>query len=170
MTEVESLSKTPSGPQSAVFSYFHFNSAIHSHEKPYEILINLPSAETKPDTYRRHNQEFEDHSTIVQDVRGREGDFSLDRNGMCWRTWHGPDAWQGIDAQGVKDMGHDRIQEEYITAVEAFIREELERQDGRAIGVVKVFDWRVCSLFLYCCSTRPETVADTTPSWLAAPD
>lgn len=121
MTEVESLSKTPSGPQSAVFSYFHFNSAIHSHEKPYEILINLPSAETKPDTYRRHNQEFEDHSTIVQDVRGREGDFSLDRNGMCWRTWHGPDAWQGIDAQGVKDMGHDRIQEEYITAVEAFI-------------------------------------------------
>ncbi|KAH7322589.1 hypothetical protein B0I35DRAFT_426086 [Stachybotrys elegans] len=135
--------KAISGPQSAIFSYFRFNPAVHDLEKPYEILINLPAADTNPDSYRRHNQEFENHTVIVQDVRGRENDYTLDHNGMCWRIWPGPTEWQGIDARGVKDLGHDGIQEGYIKAVEDFIRQELERQDGMKPDIVKVFDWRL---------------------------
>jgi len=78
----------------------------------------------------------------VEDARGREEGFTLDKNGVCWRHWGGPESWRGIDAQGIKNIGHDKIQT-YIKEVEMFIKEELEAQDQKPIDTVKVFDYRL---------------------------
>ncbi|KAK6208486.1 hypothetical protein LQW54_006832 [Pestalotiopsis sp. IQ-011] len=111
--------------------------------RPYEILINLPSSDNSKSDYRRHNQEFEDREAVVQDVRGHEDQFSLDKNGVCWRKWEGPADWRGLNATGVMKLGHENIRSGYIKAVEDFIRQELEKQDGKPIGIVKVFDYRL---------------------------
>ncbi|KAF3014477.1 hypothetical protein E8E14_010510 [Neopestalotiopsis sp. 37M] len=132
-----------SGPQPAVFSYFHFNPSIHNHEKPYEILINLPSSDNGKSEYRRHNQEFEDREAVVQDVRGFEDQFSLNSNGVCWRKWEGPAEWRDLKAEGVMKLGHEHIRSGYIKAVEHFIGQELEKQDGKPVDIVKVFDYRL---------------------------
>lgn len=133
-----------SGPQNATFSYFHFNPAVHVKEKPFEILINLPSVEENPSAYRRTNQEFEDRQMIVQDARGQENNFSLDKAGFCWRNWAGPTEWHDISAAGLKEMGHEKIQQGYLKAVESFIKEEIEKQDGETVEFVEVFDYKVC--------------------------
>ncbi|KAI0855634.1 hypothetical protein F4860DRAFT_530119 [Xylaria cubensis] len=143
MDDSEISQPSASGPQLAVFSYFHFNPAIHEHEKPYEILINLPIAQAHNRDYRRHNEEFESCTTVVDDVRGRESDFTLDRNGFCWRDWEGPIDWKGLRAQDIKELGHDWIQSGYIKYVENFIKAELEKMDGQPIDIVKVFDYRL---------------------------
>lgn len=132
-----------SGLQPAVFSYFRFNPAVHGHEKPFEILINLPSMEKDPSNFRRTNQEFEECHTTVKDARGRENEFSLDRNGVCWRTWEGPREWLSINADALKGRGHQWIRDGYIKEVEEFIKSELERLDGKAVDFVKVFDYKV---------------------------
>jgi hypothetical protein len=132
-----------SGDQAGVFSYFHFNEAVHSHEKPFEILINLPSFAKDPTKFRRTNEEFEYKQARVEDVRGREDEFSLDKNGVCWKRWEGPREWQGIDVHGVKNNGHEWIKARYIKAVENFIKTEIEAQDGKPVDFVKVFDYKV---------------------------
>lgn len=137
--------KVASGPQQGSFSYFHFNPEVHAREKPYEILINLPLAGSTSHTYRRHNQEFQDRQVVVHDGRGRERDFTLNRNGFCWKVWHGPREWQGINAAGVKAMGNEWVRAGYIRDVESFIRAELETDDGGRgqIDTVMVFDYRL---------------------------
>ena len=134
-----------SGPQLATFSYFHFNPTIHTHEKPYEILINLPQATTNSSGYRRSNQEFEPLECVVEDVRGREAEFGLDQQGVCWRRWEGPDAWKGVNAEKVKSFGHEGIEETYLADVEEFIKRELEHENGQRVERVKVFDYKVGS-------------------------
>jgi hypothetical protein len=141
-----------SGPQTATFSYFHFNPDIHTREKPYEILLNLPLREKDP-TYKRHNKEFEEHRVPVQDVRGREKEFTLDKNSFCWRRWEGPVSWRGFDADVVKALGNEEVEATYIKEVEKFIASELEREDDKPVDIVKVFDYRVRSVF--CISVTP---------------
>lgn len=143
----DSLPMAKSGAQPAVFSYFHFNPSVHNHEKPYEILINLPSGDQGKSDYRRHNQEFEDREAIVQDVRGLEDQFSLNKHGVCWRKWAGPADWRDLDAAGVMKLGHEHVRSGYIKAVENFIHQELEKQDGKPVDIVKVFDYRVSYIF-----------------------
>ena len=113
------------------------------HEKSYEILISLPSAAQNPTTFRRTNQEFENRDVVVQDVRGKEGEFSLDKHGVCWRSWNGPDPWIGIDSEGVKQLGHIGVETTYLREVEAFIKQEVEEQDDEPVDRVKVFDYKV---------------------------
>ena len=134
-----------SGRQLATFSYFHVNPTIHTHEKPYEILINLPQAAASSSGYRRSNQEFEPHECVVEDVRGQEADFGLDQQGVCWRRWEGPDAWKGVNAEKVKRLGHGGIEETYLADVEGFIKRELEHENGQRVERVKVFDYKVGS-------------------------
>ena len=136
------------GPQPAVFTYFHFDSSIHTHEKPFEILINLPSAVVNSPGYRRSNQEFEKRETIVEDVRGREWKFNLDKEGFCWKNWEGPQSWLGVDGSGVQSKGHHAIESEYLREVEGFIKEEFERE-GQSVEKVKVFDYKVTSIPFY---------------------
>ncbi|KAH6963026.1 hypothetical protein HG530_006756 [Fusarium avenaceum] len=132
-----------SGPQLGKFSYFKFNPAVHSREKPYEILINLPPRAPGEPLIRRHNQEFEDHHVTVNDMRGREDSFSLDENGFCWKIWEGPSEWKEMDAKGVKNLSDNDIQRGYILEAEQYLKEELERQDGREVDIVRVFDYRL---------------------------
>jgi hypothetical protein len=136
-------SQIASGDQYGVFSYFHFNPAVHTHEKPYEVLINLQSFEKDPKTYRRTNEEFEYKETLIKDVRGREHEFSLDENGVCWRKWVGPPAWQGLNVATIKANGHEWIRKAYVKDVESFIKSEIEAQDGMPVDFVKVFDYKV---------------------------
>ena len=137
MAQVQLPSGAVSGPRPGVFSYFRFNPDVHTREKPYEILVNLPPGR------QRHNQEFEDCKTTVTDVRGRETDFSLDVNGFCWRKWAGPEAWRGIDAEAVKALGHDRVMSGYVAQAEEFLRSELAVSGESEVDIVKVFDYRV---------------------------
>ncbi|CAI4215893.1 unnamed protein product [Parascedosporium putredinis] len=137
MTQILQSDDSLFGPRSAVLSYFRFNPDVHTREKPYEILVNLAPG------HRRHNQEFEDRSVTIADARSAQDQFSLDAHGFCWRKWAGPEEWRGIDAEGVKELGHDRIMSGYVTEAEAFLKAELEAADGKEIDIVKVFDYRL---------------------------
>lgn len=138
--------KGPSGPQSATFSYFKYNPAVHDHEKPFEILINIPSIDNDPQKFKRTNQEFKDCNTIVEDVRGSEDQFTLNKHSVCWRKWKGPDEWADLSADSLQSKGHEWIRDGYIKHVEHFLKSELESQDGRPIDFVKVFDYKVRQL------------------------
>ena len=81
----------------------------------------------------------------MEDVRGREADFGLDQQGVCWRGWEGPDAWKGVNAEKVKSFGRGGIEETYLADVEEFIKRELEHEDGQRVERVKVFDYKVGS-------------------------
>jgi hypothetical protein len=117
--------------QTATFSYFQLQPR-HEFEKPYEILIDLPEeAKHVP----RSNLSFEDAECIVEDVRGREADFSLDANGFMWRQ---------SDTR-VEDFGdREQIENVYLKEVEEFLRGIL----GNDVRKVKVFDWRVSYLVI----------------------
>lgn len=134
------------GPQTATFSYFKFIPSIHTHEKPYEILVNLPSATKNPLDYRRSNQEFESHEIVAEDIRGKEDEFSLNLQGVCWRNWRGPEYLRDVDGEELKRRGHGSLGEGYIREAEDFIKDELERQDGRRADIVRVFDYKVSLL------------------------
>ncbi|KAI5865743.1 hypothetical protein GGS23DRAFT_353137 [Durotheca rogersii] len=137
--------KAGSGPQNGTFSYFKYNPEVHDYEKPFEILINLPSIENDPERFRRTNQQFEDRTTVVEDVRGREDQFTLDKQSVCWRKWEGPKDWAGLGADAIQSKGHDWIRDGYIKDVEQFIKLTLESQDGKPIDFVKVFDYKLRS-------------------------
>lgn len=131
------------GPRTATFSYFRFNPEVHSIEKPFEILINLPSMDNGQSDIRRTNQEFEDRQMTVHDARGHESEFTLDQNGFCWRKMEELPDWRGRCAEDLRKMGHKHIQQGYIKAVENFIKAQIEAQDGKAVDFVEVFDYRV---------------------------
>ena len=80
----------------------------------------------------------------MDDVRGRESGFGLDRQGVCWREWTVPDKWRGIDGEGFKSLGHEEIERSYLRQMEEFIKTELELEGGARVDRVKVFDYKVC--------------------------
>ncbi|KAI9888230.1 MAG: hypothetical protein M1814_000947 [Vezdaea aestivalis] len=142
---------THSGPQQASFSYFHFNPEVHTREKPYEILINKMSVGSSATNYRRTNEEFEERGLSVEDVRGREHEFTLDGNGFCWRKWDAPKEWMNVQATELRERGNEWVKEGYIKEAEEFIKREVENMDGKTNGgvkkidFVKVFDYRLRS-------------------------
>lgn len=100
---------------------------LYETEKPFQIFINIPDeAEDK----RTSNLVFEDVETAVHDVRGREKDFDLDKNGFRFLRHS-----SSLDDFHNKEL----IEKIYLPEVEALLRKEVE-------GVDKVFffDWRVC--------------------------
>lgn len=58
---------------------------------PVVLDFTKPGAEDK---YKELEARDDTHRTIVQDVRGREGDFSLERNGFTYVK----DDIEGLDA------------------------------------------------------------------------
>ncbi|KAF2804961.1 uncharacterized protein BDZ99DRAFT_397138, partial [Mytilinidion resinicola] len=75
-------------------------------------------------------------------IRGREGDFNFNKNGFCWTKWKGPQEWTGLSADEVKKKGHEWLRQSYIKEVEDFIKAEVQRQDGKPVDFVKVFDYK----------------------------
>ncbi|KAE9378879.1 hypothetical protein N431DRAFT_460204 [Stipitochalara longipes BDJ] len=103
-------------------------------EKPFQIFINIPDeAEDK----RTSNLVFEDISIAIQDVRGKEENFTLDSNGFQFVRHH-----SSLDCFQSKHS----IEDIYLPEVDALLRKEIE-------GVDKVFffDWRLRN-------TQPEAI------------
>ncbi|KAL2073008.1 hypothetical protein VTL71DRAFT_10332 [Oculimacula yallundae] len=138
-----------SGRQLGTLSYFHFNPDVHTVEKPYEIVVDTSNKSPLLKNLKRTNQEFEDRQVIVEDIRGREGDITLEKNGACWKVWDGPPEWHNISLEKIKDKGHQWVNDTYIGEVEKFIKEEVEKMDaestvqGGRVDFVKVFDYKL---------------------------
>lgn len=116
--------------EEGTFSYFQLQPR-HEHEKPYEILIDLPEeAKHVP----RSNLAFEDASCSVKDVRGNEGDFHLNTHGFAWRQ---------LETSVDDFRDRDKIEEIYLAEVENYIKSFL----GETVKRIKVFDWRVFDTF-----------------------
>jgi len=114
------------GSQQATFSYFQLQ-PHHEHEKPYEILIDLPEeAQHVP----RSNLAFETADCIVEDARGHEAEFEIDSHGFMWRRLR-------TAVEDLKDRAS--IETEYFQEVEQFLRGLL----GPQVRKVKFFNWKV---------------------------
>jgi hypothetical protein len=113
--------------QFATFEYFQWRD-IYKTEKPYEILINLPSDKKHLPT---HNLAFETVRNLkVEDVRGHESEFCLDTHGFLWKRHRTTVTdWKSRDA----------IVNYYLPEMERFIKDHIIDADR-----VFIFDWRVC--------------------------
>jgi hypothetical protein len=116
--------------QSATFSYFKLLPK-HELEKPYEILIDLQEAAKH---VPRCNFSFEEKECLIQDVRGKENEFSLDANGFTWKRF---------ETSATDFQSRETIKDVYLREVEEF----LSRLLGSEIKRVVVFDWRVSLSF-----------------------
>ncbi len=111
-------------------SYFDFLPR-HETEKPYKILINLPEAAQH---IPRSNLAFKDHECYIEDARGREEDFTLNKDGFTWRHHQ----------TAVEDLrNRDEIELKYLPETARFIRQNIEGDIRR----VHIFDWRVSGNF-----------------------
>ncbi|KAJ3493111.1 hypothetical protein NLG97_g4943 [Lecanicillium saksenae] len=142
MTECRS-DNVNTGTRIGNLSYFRYNPDVHAREKPYEILINLPPRTAQGLPIKRHNQEFEDHAVAFQDARGREGNFSLRQNGFCWIKWDGPQQWRDITPEMIRRLTLEQVRISYLVEAEQFLMDELNRQEGEHVDIVKVFDYRL---------------------------
>ncbi|KAK0659147.1 methyltransferase CmcJ [Cercophora samala] len=101
---------------------------LFQHEKPYVVLSELANSDSK---FRQTNVELEfGKPQVIQDIRGREAEFTLDLNGFQICHHH-----SALENWGnVKD-----IEDVYLPEVEALLRNEL----GSDVAVIKIFDWRL---------------------------
>jgi hypothetical protein len=127
---------------SSSFSYFGFDPGVHNVEKPFEIVIDIPQDKLPPG-YRRSNLTFSTHPALVKDERQHEAEFSLDTHGFCWRIWNCPLGWESVNAEQVRDFGHERVKQEYLSAMEMFIKQELEKETSTRIHKVYIFNYKV---------------------------
>jgi hypothetical protein len=82
------------GTQLADFEFIEWQE-LYNMEKPYEIFIQLPKG-LEHEQNNRTNLVFKKYEdNIVQDLRGQESQFDLDRNGFqifdlptSFRHWH----------------------------------------------------------------------------------
>jgi hypothetical protein len=77
------------------------------------------------------NLNFEERVCEVEDIRGREGEFGLNRNGFCWVRHK--------TMLELRERGE--IKGKYLGEVESLVRKILGEGDGER--VVRVFDWKV---------------------------
>jgi len=112
-------------PQKAILSYFsHSNQAT----KPYEILPSVLSS--YPQDHPASNLVFNPRVVDIQDVRGREEEFSLECHGFCFLRCQ----------TRVRDLKDEKeVEGTYIPEIEALLRKEL----GEGVRVF-VFGWKVC--------------------------
>jgi hypothetical protein len=118
----------PSTPkhETTNLNYFKWDPLFQT-EKPYQILMDVP------DGCPSSNFEFEAApAQTIQDLRGRESEFSLDENAFAVRR-------HPLDRVGMKVWTRESVEGVYHKEVERILREEVE-------GMVEcvVFDWRVC--------------------------
>ena len=106
---------------------------LYKREKPYRLFLGKP--EGAPD-YNPTNVQYDRESGIpIHDIRGSEGEFTLERNGFEYI--HHDQKFTAFD-------DHKRIVSEYLPEVERVLLKELPYAHR-----VFVYDWRV---------TRPATL------------
>lgn len=92
-------------------------------QKPYEIISQCPS-----DLQERNFTLKPGPAQTIHDIRGREGDFDLDRNGFRVQ----PHAFT------TKVFDKETIERDYLPAVETLLKSAIDTS-----GEVRIFDWRV---------------------------
>ena len=96
-------------------------------EKPYQILMDTP------DGCPSSNFEFEPApAQTIQDLRGRESEFSLDKNGFAVRR-------HLLDRVRMEAWTRESVEGLYFKEVDRILREEVEE-----VVECVIFDWRVC--------------------------
>ena len=99
---------------------------LYEREKPFNIFIDVPDDATDK---RTNNLVFEDCLTAIQDVRGQEDFFRLDKNGFMFLTYD-------IDFDAFENRR--LVEENYLPEVERLIHRNVEGVDK-----IHIFDWRV---------------------------
>ncbi|KAK4455291.1 hypothetical protein QBC34DRAFT_389712 [Podospora aff. communis PSN243] len=101
---------------------------LYETEKPFQILLDIP--EDSPEQ-RRHNLVFEDGPVeTVHDVRGRESEYSLDKNGFTYikrASNMAPDDF----------TNRDKVTNVFLPELEAMLKETLDDVDQ-----VFIYDYR----------------------------
>ncbi|MCJ1281118.1 hypothetical protein MMC26_000436 [Xylographa opegraphella] len=100
---------------------------LYNREKPFELVTEIPSEALDQ---RRTNLVFHTVGTqAIEDVRGDEEQYTLDRHGFTYRR--APFAFAGF---------HDKSQilETFLPWAERILRKEVED-----VGRVFIFDWRL---------------------------
>jgi hypothetical protein len=59
----------------------HVNTTLNYYKDPGDGSLPHPSYVGKPETYNRPTEPLE---VTVNDIRGQEQSFTLDKNGKCW--------------------------------------------------------------------------------------
>jgi hypothetical protein len=100
---------------------------LYAIEKPYEILV--PMSLFPNSNIPRTNLAFEAVTVDIDDVRGKEEFYNLDRHGFAFA--HHP-----VQAMNLKDR--ETIEQTYISEVQSLLRREIP-----GIKRLLSFDWRV---------------------------
>jgi len=110
---------------------FHFLKwqELYYKEKPFQIYIDIPK--DAPDQ-RSHNLLFEQgQETTVRNVRGRENEYTLDKNGFKYiKSASKLPSSHFYNRQAIEDI--------YLPECEDMIRNHVDHVDKLCI-----FDWRV---------------------------
>ena len=118
--------ETMAGPTTAAsVTYLKWND-IYDEEKPFQILSDIPKGAKDQ---RTTNLEWESHEVSVQDVRGYEHQYSLDKHGFAFRT---------VQPVGMEEPDRRFIEQEYLPLMENLLKAELND-----VQRVLFFDWRV---------------------------
>lgn len=119
--------------------YYAKDSPNFQHEKPFMILTAFCEQPEKSET----NVEFESpEPETISDIRGREDQFSLDRQGFEFIT----------HKTQFEDWRNRRsVEEQYLPEVVNLIEKHVEGADE-----VQIFDWRVSSVHLDSAPWLPD--------------
>lgn len=110
----------------AQFEYLQWQELFRK-EKPFELFLNIPNTATDA---RRTNLAFRAHDfEDVEDVRGNERTFELDKHGFQFRR-HKSQLDNFSNAQAVESS--------YLKEVEDLVKREVNGADK-----VTIFEWRV---------------------------
>ncbi|KPM36797.1 hypothetical protein AK830_g9769 [Neonectria ditissima] len=102
-------------------------SPLHKSEKPYytfpDIVKTLPVA---------NYDQIDGPEQLIEDVRGREEEFSLQEHGFVYRSWSPTE----VDWDDQKDIAAS-----YVPQVQEFLAQQLNL--GDSLKLCKMFDWRL---------------------------
>jgi hypothetical protein len=102
---------------------------LYEHEKPFIIFANLPSSMSDQ---RTTNLAFESKSGVpVQDIRGREAQYSLGKNGFM--VERSPTSFSDWTSRG-------KVENQYFQEVQEIVRKAV---GGGTETKIVCFDWRV---------------------------
>jgi len=101
---------------------------LYNKEKPFQIFLDIPA---EAEDQRESNLAFEEVEHQITDIRGKEKEFSLDKNGFQFA--HMP---VGERELNIKDR--QLVEFEYLPKVEKLVKTEVAGADK-----VFIFDWRV---------------------------
>lgn len=92
-------------------------------KKPFEVHMDLPQ-EYPPKNFRVDEESYQ----IIEDIRGREGQFSLDDHGFCVKS----------HPLSLTNFDRETVEKQYFPQVEEILKAQL----GSHVRV-HIFDWRV---------------------------